>query len=115
MYSLNNIILSYFKLHNSEHSSNIIFPSILKVLLPFLSFQTISRSKTRKCFVLFQRLTIAVEGMTCASCVGTVNNAIKNTDGVVDCSVNLIAKKAVVFFGAPADAEDIVDTVDMVG
>ena len=47
-----------------------------------------------------ERVTLPVEGMTCASCVGHVEAALKEVTGVAAVSVNLATEKAVVEFGA---------------
>ncbi|MGH2472655.1 MAG: heavy-metal-associated domain-containing protein [Candidatus Limnocylindria bacterium] len=44
-----------------------------------------------------QELTLAIEGMTCASCVRTVEGALANP-GVSDASVNLATETARVRF-----------------
>ena len=43
-----------------------------------------------------QRITLPVRGMTCASCVAHVENALKTVDGVADVTVNLATEKATV-------------------
>src|SRR3990172_13358236 len=43
-------------------------------------------------------LTIPVEGMTCASCVSHVENALKELPGVSDVAVNLATNKASLAF-----------------
>lgn len=45
-----------------------------------------------------QTLSIPVEGMTCASCVGRVERAIRNVHGVSGVSVNLTTERAEVAF-----------------
>ncbi|WMT86527.1 heavy metal translocating P-type ATPase [Pelagibacterium sp. 26DY04] len=40
--------------------------------------------------------TLEIEGMTCASCVGRVEKALKLVDGVVDAAVNLATERATV-------------------
>jgi Cu+-exporting ATPase len=40
--------------------------------------------------------TLGVQGMTCASCVGRVERALRNVDGVLGASVNLATERAVV-------------------
>ena len=42
--------------------------------------------------------SLSVEGMTCASCVGRVERALKKTDGVLEASVNLATEKATVTY-----------------
>ncbi|WP_371421480.1 heavy-metal-associated domain-containing protein, partial [Tardiphaga sp.] len=68
-----------------------------------LSMQTQARSE--------DRLSLAIEGMTCATCVGRVERAIAGVPGVAGVSVNLATERANVEFvdgrsdvGAVADA-----------
>jgi Cu+-exporting ATPase len=42
--------------------------------------------------------SLSVEGMTCASCVGRVEQVLKKTAGVIDASVNLATEKASVTY-----------------
>lgn len=44
------------------------------------------------------RVSLGVEGMTCASCVGRVERAIRSAPGVVDASVNLATERAEIRF-----------------
>ncbi|MDT7858095.1 heavy metal-associated domain-containing protein [Rubrivirga sp. S365] len=44
------------------------------------------------------RVTLAVEGMTCASCDATVRGALLNVEGVVDAAVSFEPPRAVVSF-----------------
>lgn len=44
------------------------------------------------------RLVIPVEGMTCASCAGRVERALKEVSGVRDATVNLASEKALIAF-----------------
>jgi Au+-exporting ATPase len=65
----------------------------------------------------FNRETISlpIEGMTCASCVGRVERALKGVPGVVDASVNLATERADVrTVGAVARA-DLIRAVEEVG
>jgi len=41
-----------------------------------------------------KKLNLPVEGMTCAACVGHVENALRGVPGVVEASVNLGTEKA---------------------
>jgi Cu+-exporting ATPase len=45
-----------------------------------------------------QRVVIRIGGMTCASCVQTIENALKKTTGVVEANVNLATEKATVIY-----------------
>jgi P-type Cu+ transporter len=57
---------------------------------------------------------LAVEGMTCASCVGRVEKALKRVPGVADAAVNLATERAHVT-GHGIDAEALVAAVDRTG
>lgn len=46
------------------------------------------------------RISLGIDGMTCASCVGRVERAIKSAPGVVDASVNLATERAEIGFAA---------------
>jgi Cu+-exporting ATPase len=53
-----------------------------------------------------KRITLPIEGMTCASCVTHVEKALQGVPGVSEVSVNLGTEKASMEFGsgnAPAD------------
>ena len=51
------------------------------------------------------RLSLPVEGMTCASCVGRVERALKAIPGVQSAAVNLATERADVTFSAAADPQ----------
>jgi Cu+-exporting ATPase len=46
------------------------------------------------------RLSIQIEGMHCASCVSSIENALRNEEGVIKVSVSLLDEKAVVEYDA---------------
>ena len=48
--------------------------------------------------VAVQKLTLPVEGMTCASCVTRVEKSLRSVDGVIDASVNLATDRATVSY-----------------
>lgn len=54
-----------------------------------------------------------VEGMKCAGCVSNVEKAVKNTEGVTDCSVNLLTKTLAV--NDDADSKRVMDAVKKAG
>lgn len=61
-------------------------------------------------------LVLPTEGMTCASCVGRVEQAIRKVPGVTDVSVNLATEKAEVTFGrGTSDAAGVADAVFKAG
>lgn len=49
-----------------------------------------------------QEVTLQIEGMSCASCVGRLDKAIAASDGVVDVSVNLATETATVRYATKA-------------
>ncbi|WP_038202497.1 heavy metal translocating P-type ATPase [Xenophilus azovorans] len=65
-----------------------------------MASQTLSSSSSPA----FQTLDLGVEGMTCASCVARVENALRKVPGVQDASVNLATESArVTLAGAAGD------------
>ncbi len=62
-----------------------------------------------------ETLTVRIEGMTCASCVGRVEKVLKALPDVSQASVNLATERAeIVFLGAP-DPAAVARTIDEVG
>ena len=59
--------------------------------------------------------TIAIEGMTCASCVGRVERALKAVDGVVRARVNLATETAEVEAAPSVSRTKLAQTVEEVG
>jgi len=51
--------------------------------------------------VTVEKLTLPVEGMTCASCVTRVEKALKQVEGVVEANVNLATENVTVTLEAP--------------
>ena len=60
-------------------------------------------------------MRLSVEGMTCASCVGRVEKALKAMPGVETASVNLASETAVVELSETGSAMDVVTTLDKAG
>ena len=61
------------------------------------------------------RLAVPVEGMTCASCVGRVERAIRAVPGVTDVSVNLATERAEVTFTGTPDLGAVIAAVEKTG
>ncbi|PSS64828.1 copper-translocating P-type ATPase [Ensifer sp. NM-2] len=59
--------------------------------------------------------SIPVEGMTCASCVARVENAIRAVPGVTSASVNLATERADVRFDGSTKTADIVKAIENSG
>lgn len=61
-------------------------------------------------------LTLQISGMTCTGCSSTVEKAIKQTTGVVDVNVNLMAEKAYIEYDPnQANIEEIIKNVEASG
>ncbi len=59
-------------------------------------------------------LTLPIEGMTCASCVGRVERALKNVPGVSDAVVNLATERAAIS-GEGLDRGQLVAAIEKAG
>lgn len=62
-----------------------------------------------------EAVSLPIEGMTCASCVGRVERALKSVPGVLDASVNLATERAEVRLAAPVARADLIRAVEDVG
>ena len=61
------------------------------------------------------RLSLPVEGMTCASCVGRVERALKAVPGVQTAAVNLATERADITFTGLADPQAAVRAIERAG
>ncbi|HCV65053.1 MAG TPA: heavy metal translocating P-type ATPase [Serratia sp.] len=61
------------------------------------------------------RLSLPVDGMTCASCVGRVERALKAVPGVQTASVNLATERADLTFTGAADPQAAVRAIENAG
>ncbi|MCE7032084.1 heavy metal translocating P-type ATPase [Lysobacter sp. GX 14042] len=61
------------------------------------------------------RITLPVEGMNCASCVGRVEAALARVDGVAGVAVNLAAERADIQASGPIDRLALVRAVEKAG
>ncbi len=64
---------------------------------------------------LHRTISLPIEGMTCASCVGRVEKALKAVPGVADAVVNLATEKASITTNTPVDLAKLVKAVEDVG
>ncbi|ENX60085.1 MULTISPECIES: heavy metal translocating P-type ATPase [Acinetobacter] len=60
-------------------------------------------------------VSLQVEGMTCASCVGRVEAALKKVDGVQSASVNLATERADIKLAKPVDRQVLIQTIEQIG
>ena len=56
-----------------------------------------------------EKISIPIKGMTCASCVSHVQNALEEVSGVEEINVNLATEKAIITLGP--DAAELDDLV----
>src|ERR1700730_16667166 len=62
------------------------------------------------------QLILSISGMTCSSCVSTIENALKSHHGVMKSTVNLLTEKGdIVYDTNTTDEESIIDTIEGVG
>src|SRR5690606_22716853 len=59
--------------------------------------------------------TLAIEGMTCASCVARVEKALKKVDGITDAQVNLATETAHVQSDKNVDYSAVIQAVEKAG
>ncbi|WP_343619568.1 heavy metal translocating P-type ATPase [Acinetobacter proteolyticus] len=60
-------------------------------------------------------VSLQVEGMTCASCVGRVETALKKVDGVQSASVNLATERADITLAKPVDRQVLIQAIEQTG
>jgi len=61
------------------------------------------------------RLTLPVQGMSCASCASSVEEALSRVDGVTDARVNFATERACVGLGGEVAARTLVEAVEASG
>ena len=77
---------------------------------------TVTHQQDTKSSISFDtRLSLPVEGMTCASCVGRVEAALKAIHGVEGANVNLATEKAEITLTAPVAREVLAKAVREAG
>ena len=84
---------------------------------PGLHAQVITEAIERAGYAVpSQTVTLEIEGMTCASCVGRVEKALSQLEGVVSAQVNLAVETAQVqFYRGIVDVDALVAAVDRIG
>ncbi|MFS2044778.1 copper ion binding protein, partial [Stenotrophomonas geniculata] len=60
-------------------------------------------------------ISLPIEGMTCASCVGRVEAALSKVEGVGSVSVNLATERADIRPSGPVDRAALIQAVERVG
>ncbi len=64
---------------------------------------------------LFETISLPIEGMTCASCVGRVERALKAVPGVETASVNLATERASITAKSAVARAKLVEAIESVG
>lgn len=59
--------------------------------------------------------SLQIKGMSCASCVGRIETALKKVDGVTQASVNLATERAEITSNTPIDREALIKAVEHAG
>ncbi|MDH4611716.1 heavy metal translocating P-type ATPase [Pseudomonas sp. BN102] len=62
-----------------------------------------------------QRLELAIGGMTCASCSGRVERALRKVPGVAEVTVNLASERAHLNLFGPPDSASLIQAVEAAG
>ena len=62
-----------------------------------------------------QPIELSIEGMTCASCVGRVEKALKKVEGVQQANVNLATERAWVQGNAQVQSSDLIQAIKKAG
>ncbi|MCL4757883.1 MAG: heavy metal translocating P-type ATPase [Rhodocyclaceae bacterium] len=79
----------------SSASVNLAAGTALVTAGPEVSFGALAEAVKKAGYELVRdELTLDIEGMTCAACVGRVEKVLKRVPGVLDASVNLAARRA---------------------
>ena len=74
-----------------------------------------SLSNTRNSHDVVDTITLPIEGMTCASCVGRVEAALAKVEGVGSVSINLATEKANIHPDGPVNRMALIQAVEKVG
>ena len=82
-----------------------------------ISVQTLYDAVERTGFGVkrYPELTLGIQGMTCASCVGRVEKALKKVDNVADAQVNLATEKATIQVLQPINHQILAQAVQKAG
>jgi Cu+-exporting ATPase len=84
--------------------------------LTFQLLEGLYRSGNQKVTAMTtQPITLFVDGMTCASCVGRVEKGLKSLEGVSDVSVNLATETARLSIDGPARISQAITKLDKLG
>jgi Cu+-exporting ATPase len=65
--------------------------------------------------VALEEIPLTIEGMSCASCVGRVEKALRKVDGVIDAAVNLATESARVRVAKGLDLNSLIQAADAAG
>jgi len=76
---------------------------------------TMSMATTSSAGAQAAAISLPIEGMTCASCVGRVEAALVKVEGVASVSVNLATERADIRLNRPVDRMALIQAIEKVG
>ena len=76
---------------------------------------TMSMATTSSAGAQAAAISLPIEGMTCASCVGRVEAALAKVEGVASVSVNLATERADIRLNRPVDRMALIQAIEKVG
>lgn len=80
-----------------------------------MSFITVDSEDRNSADKQIWRASLAIGGMTCASCVNAITDALNSKDWTTDVAVNLVSNSATVEFFGKEHADDVVESVEDIG
>ena len=63
----------------------------------------------------FTQVSLSIEGMTCASCSGTIERMLQSTEGVLNAQVDLTSNTATVDLDSSYSSKEVVDSIEEIG
>lgn len=99
-----------------SHDSNIISPDEIARIIKDAGFNVVSRAIVEQRSANIAHVTLSVQGMTCASCVSAVENALGRQPGVKSVSASLLSKSASIDYDpSKVGVRDLIAFVDDCG
>lgn len=80
-----------------------------------MSFVTVDTDDSKSPDKQIWRATLAVGGMTCASCVNAIKDALDKKDWITEVAINLVSNSATVEFLGKEHADDLVESIEDLG
>ena len=109
------------KLNNGVEADDMVKPSTVPASSPTQTLfqdclpQAAATNGTNNTGDLPHRLTLSVGGMTCASCITAITEALSQLSGVRDVSVSLLGHSATVILDNSVIVGDVLETIEVIG